>query len=261
MKEDRFGGVNYGTIELEETSLSPSSSSSSSQKCSVLEAASNQIAVVTGAGMLSLPFAASAVGWSVLLLLFCLTIAFCYSYLLLVYSIEKVREIYEGSPVVVDYTLLGRESFGVGGDKFVLAILISELFLALVSFFINIALNLIVIFPSVTMTTAIILSALLTFGLSLANMKFLSRVTGVGNIMTILTVLALALSGIFLPPNPTPLQYKFFDPSGIAVSLGVMAYCFGGHGALYVIICSLIHSFSPLVHKSINQWLEENVSH
>lgn len=205
----------------------------------MLEAASNQIAVVTGAGMLSLPYAAASMGWSVLILLFILTISFCYSYLLLVYSIEKVRLRYQGSSIVVDYTILGRESFGSGGDKFVLAILISELFLALVSFFINIGLNLNVIFPSISLTIFIFFSTIFTLFLSHANMKLLSRVTSIGNIMTVLTVLGLALSGMYLPEDST-LEYKFFDARGIAASLGIMAYCYGGHGALYVKLYLLI---------------------
>jgi hypothetical protein len=42
--------------------------------------------------------------------------------------------------------VLGKEAFGPKGDKIVLGILGTELFLALVSFFINIGINLTVIF-------------------------------------------------------------------------------------------------------------------
>jgi solute carrier family 32 (vesicular inhibitory amino acid transporter) len=182
--------------------------------------------------MLSLPYAASAMGWSVLLLLLILTACFCYSYLLLVYSIEKVRTRHAGSAITVDYAVLGREAFGPGGDKFVLVILISELFLALVSFFINIGLNVHVILPWINVASAIFLAAVITAALSFADMKLLSHVTAFGNGMTVLTLLALVLSGVFLPETDSPPNQKLFDSKGIAVSLGVMAYCFGGHGAL-----------------------------
>jgi solute carrier family 32 (vesicular inhibitory amino acid transporter) len=219
----------YGAVDLSERVAERSNNGSN---CTALEAASNQIAVVTGAGMLSLPYAASAMGWSVMLLLLILTMSFCYSYLLLVYSIEKVRTRYAGSVVTVDYAVLGREAFGPGGDKFVLVILISELFLALVSFFINIGLNVNVILPWVSVASAILTAAAVTVALSFADMKLLSHVTALGNSMTVLTLLALVLSGIFLPVTDSPPDQKLFDGKGIAVSLGVMAYCFGGHGAL-----------------------------
>ena len=49
---------------------------------------------------------------------------------------------------LIDYTVLGKEAFGKGGDRIVLGILGAELFLALVSFFINIGINVNVIFNS-----------------------------------------------------------------------------------------------------------------
>jgi amino acid permease len=231
------GMKSYGSVEIGhgggDSSEERSGGNQNTNNCTAFEAASNQIAVVTGAGMLSLPYAASAMGWSVLVLLLVLTSCFCYSYLLLVYSIDRVLLRYQGSTLTVDYAFLAREAFGPGGDKWVLVILISELFLALVSFFINIGLNVHVIFPSIDVATAILGATTIATALSFADLKILSRVTAFGNIMTILTVVALALSGMYLPvEESSPTEWKTFDAKGIAVSLGVMAYCFGGHGAL-----------------------------
>jgi solute carrier family 32 (vesicular inhibitory amino acid transporter) len=228
----------YGSVEIGEIEESSGGIQNKNyNNCTALEAASNQIAVVTGAGMLSLPYAASAMGWSVLVLLFILTLCFCYSYLLLVYSIDRVLLRNQGTGLTVDYAFLAREAFGAGGDRWVLVILISELFLALVSFLINIGLNVHIILPFVDVATAILCATAIATALSFADLKILSRVTAFGNVMTTLTVVAVALSGMYLPEtgdlnsSSTP-EWKTFDAKGIAVSLGVMAYCFGGHGAL-----------------------------
>lgn len=227
-----FDSVRYGSIESQR--IIDDSSETVDKKCTALEAASNQIAVVTGAGMLSLPFAAASMGWSVIILLGVLTGAFCYSYTLLVYVIDEVAL---HTDVLVDYVYLGKEAFGSGGDQFVLLILMCELFLALVSFFINIGLNANIIFPTLDISTAIVLSGLGALVTSYLNMKLLSRITALGNGMTVLTLIALILSGFFLPidtDSNSSSHYKWFDIHGLPISLGIMAYCFGGHGALYV---------------------------
>jgi hypothetical protein len=115
--------------------------------------------------MLSLPYTAAAMGWSAIGLMTILLVTFLYSYVLLADSIntvttlrqhrreERVLHPLRGSvheqqddTSLIDYTVLGKEAFGKYGDKLVLGILGTELFLALVSFFINIGINLNVIF-------------------------------------------------------------------------------------------------------------------
>ena len=110
--------------------------------------------------MLSLPYTAAAMGWSALVLMVILLVAFMYSYVLLANSIDTVTALryqrHQSRAILhvedaerdasekctlIDYTVLGKEAFGEGGDKVVLGILGTELFLALVSFFINIGIN------------------------------------------------------------------------------------------------------------------------
>ena len=116
--------------------------------------------------MLSLPYTAAAMGWSAIGLMVLLLVTFLYSYVLLADSINTVatlrqhrregRALHPVNPdssrarsennSLIDYTVLGKEAFGQYGDKVVLSILGSELFLALVSFFINIGININVIY-------------------------------------------------------------------------------------------------------------------
>lgn len=88
-------------------------------------------------------------------------------------------------------------------------------------------------------------------------MKTISKFTAGGNVATTLTVLALVLSGYFLhqalnsssveDEKIERLSYHGFSVKGIPVSLGVMAYCFGGHGAFPKI-------YSEMANK--NKYLE-----
>ena len=115
--------------------------------------------------MLSLPYTAAEMGWSAIALMIFLLVVFLYSYVLLANSINAVSSLREqrrqertfqplseananngDDNCLIDYTVLGKEAFGRNGDKFVLSILGTELFLALVSFYINIGINVNVIF-------------------------------------------------------------------------------------------------------------------
>lgn len=182
-----FDDISYGSIDPGESLTE----SFSEQKCTLLESASNLIAVVTGAGMLSLPYAAAAMGWSALVLLVILLVCFMYSYFLLVHSIEQVKRRHIHNPIMVDYVILGKEAFGKGGDKIVLVLLMSELFLALVSFIINIGVNTNVIFRSITEAEAIVLSGIASGFLSFLDMKHISKFTSCGNIMTVCSKLSI----------------------------------------------------------------------
>jgi amino acid permease len=198
-----FDDIGYGSIDTSEGLTD----SQSDPKCTQLESASNLIAVVTGAGMLSLPFAAAAMGWSAILLLVILLLCFMYSYFLLVHSIEQVKRRRMHSPVMIDYVILGKEAFGDGGDKFVLVLLMSELFLALVSFIINIGVNTNVIFRSVTEVEAIVLSGVVSGILSFLDMKHISKFTSCGNIMTVCLVKYMPVIRHSLPVNSSHIDY------------------------------------------------------
>jgi len=200
--------------------------------CSQVECASNIIAITTGAGMLSLPYAGRSMGWCAVGLLSALNAMFMYSYVLLVASIDTVSTRMSNAKALIDYSVLGRESFGPGGDMLVMSILATELFLALVSFFINIARNINSVFPFVSMETVVCVAASLALALSFLDMRALSRVTAGGNVMTVMTMLALIASGISLPEHSRRhAEHVFLSPQGVPLSLGIMAYCYGGHGA------------------------------
>lgn len=209
--------------------------------CTVFETTCNLLTILTGSGMLSLPYAAAACGWSAMGLLVLLCSVFMYSFELLAksmeehYSHENTYRSRHISYYNIDYLSLGQISFGQYGDKIVLSVFGTEVTLALVSFLMNIGINLHVIHSDISVNQGILLAAALTCVLSFANLKTVAFSSFVGLALTLLTVAAILISGMELRGNSAILEtreYEIVNFSGIPISLGLIAFCFGGHGTL-----------------------------
>lgn len=258
------------------------SPSNEEPKCSVFETSCNMISLITGSGMLSLPFVASSMGWSAIFLLLILASCYIYSFSLVGKSIEyfleaenlsntretinrghygalnntefnlkrdssneeegsqdggvtKRRE--EESQPTTDYLSLGKASFGKLGGRLVALCLSIELLLALVSFFINIGINITVINDRYDSIVGIFIAAGISLILACLKMKFAAYSSALGLMMTSLTLIALIISGWKV--SNASLQeigkdirrYKIWDFEGWPISLGLISFCFGGHGA------------------------------
>ena len=134
-----------------------------------------------------------------------------------------------------------------------------ELFLALVSFFINIGLNLQIVFPSLDVVYGISIAAVLTLVMSMMGLKYAAYTSALGVCLTSLLLIALMVAGLQLPTTDiitntitttltttkhhknhtsgsmeaistmiSPRQYELFVPSHLPMSLGLIAFCFGG---------------------------------
>ena len=190
--------------------------------------------------MLSLPFAAAESGWSAVAILVALCAIFMYSFELLAKSIEELYDqdnLYKFSHIYnynIDYLSLGLRAFGKNGDKIVLCIFGTEVTLALVSFLMNIGINLHVINTDISVDHGILLAAALTCALSFTNLKTVAYSSVIGLVLTLLTVMAILITGLQLN-DQTMLdtrRYELLNLSGVPVSLGLIAFCFGGHGTL-----------------------------
>lgn len=227
---------NYGSLPVIEDTIG-SILPENSNKCSVLETSFNLIAVITGAGMLSLPFAAKSMGWSAFLALLFLGAIFMYSYQLLVESIECYRRKFlpfhfPGSHHHIDYITLGKEVFGPIGEKIVLFVFGIEMLLALTSFLINIGLNFHFIIPSISVTTFILVASLVTIFLATFELNIAAYSSALGLTMTVFTVIALIWSGSAFNFPSEWKEYDYFRWEGVSMSLGLIAFCFGGHATL-----------------------------
>ena len=121
-------------------------------QCTVFETSCNLISVLTGSGMLALPYAAAQIGWIAIPLLLLLGCIFLYSFHLIAQSIEtRYKYInstsqptyipYDLSHYQIDYLHLSKLAFGYHGDRIVLVVLSLELFLAQVTFYMSIGMQ------------------------------------------------------------------------------------------------------------------------
>ncbi len=212
-------------------------SSRNVQQCSVFETTCNLVSVITGSGMLSLPFAAANMGWSVIITVLGLGAIFIYTFDLLARSIDVLERQSANKSISIDYVTFGTLAFGSNGYTLVFTIFSLEMLLALISFLINISINLQIIFPSISLTTGILGSAALAWIFALQDMRLAAYASAFGLCMTALIVCALLLSGAELGMEADSAdlgqrRYKLFSLSGVPLSVGLIAFCFGGHGAL-----------------------------
>lgn len=230
------------------------------KKCSIFESTSNVLTLVTGSGMLALPFAAKCLGWSSIILLITMASVYMYAFFL----VSRCIELYEHSSrcdyrridehqhtqsndetIVIDYQVLALKTIGSWGSIVVSCGLCVELGLALVSFFINIGLNLEAIIPSLSPSGGILIACLLSMILSTLPLKDMAYTSALGIAMTLWTLVALVISFFAMKsqpmeyisiPNSLPIEvhrdYQFVQWSGFPISFGIIAFCFGGHGAL-----------------------------
>lgn len=216
-------------------------------KCSVFDTTCNLISLMTGTGLLALPYAAMTMGFSANLLLVFLAIVYFYTLSLVASSIDFLhqRNTYnllkpnDNIPILtIDYLSLGSAAFGPLGGRIVGFSLAAELLLALVSFFINIGLNISTLNNNIHPFVGIIFASLLSMILSSFHIKFVSYSSALGVAMTFLIVITLLISSLQVERESINSSYdvkdKKFDQlnlSGVPLSLGLIAFCFGGHGA------------------------------
>lgn len=267
----------YGSVanETERSQIAATLSS----KCTIFETYCNLVSLITGSGLLALPFAAKAMGWSAVLLLIVLGCIYMYTLYLVGQSIEflhirrveTLSRIASSSSTIAtthdnnlshqqaiasnnlsqispDYLSLGQAVFGEFGGKIVAISLAFELTLAIVSFFINIGLNISAINPKVHPIMGIYIATFISLILSSMNMKLAAYSSAFGVLMTSLVILSLALSAGDLMEYENSLNissnqriYVLSNITGFPVALGLISFCFGGHCASPSIYTSMMN--------------------
>jgi vesicular inhibitory amino acid transporter len=230
--------ISYGSIESGENestgllSLLPDTV----VKCTNFETAMNIVKVIAGSGMLSLPFAAKSMGWSAVGVLLILGCIFLYSFQLLAEAIDIYRRKYanqiESNHFIVDYIALSKAGLGQFGEKLVLTTFSVELLLALTSFLINIGLNIHYVIPKLSVSFGIIMAALVSFFLSLFGLNIAAIASALGLGLTFFIILSLLWSGLAADISADEKKYEVLNTQGIPISLGLIAFCFGGHATL-----------------------------
>ncbi len=259
MVDDLYGIHMENVGEKSEVPESPA-------KLTILETSSNLVSLVTGSGMLALPAAASLVGWTSLVCLVVLASIFIYMFALISESIESLvvrkrcgalvdnissamdknenvdNSSSQANSVLssipsnissIDYTALGKAAFGKYGDVLVGIVLAIELLLALTSFMINISVNMRVVYPNIPIEFGIIATSLTSCVLSTFDLHKISYTSAIGVSMTALVIVSIFIAGNTLPSNSSMdhRNYNYCRLSGLPMALGLISFCFGGHGA------------------------------
>ena len=208
--------------------------------CSALQASSNLIKVILGAGMFYLPFACASMGWTAIALLILFGAITLYSMSLIAECVDIVLE-NKPSWTSVSFADLGQAAFGRTGRNLCSVSIVIEFTLAAVSMLINIAVNIHTVFSSCSLTSGILIASVLTYFLChVNNLHQFSYLSAFGNSIVLLSILILVISGeqyIHSVSNTAP--HKFYDPSGVPSSMGLVAFCYGGVGAYPKIYMSL----------------------
>ena len=169
--------------------------------CTVNDTTWNIVGLVTGAGMLSLPYAARKVGWMCVPILLICSILFIYTMALLGTTMGSVG-LKEGK----SYTELGANTFGRSfGGKLTTLALALEIMMALVSFLINIAMNVSYLNEHILVEYTIAISAVLTLFMTMLSLNAVAYTSAVGFVCISITCVTLgrSCSFLFLPSHLT----------------------------------------------------------
>ena len=207
---------------------------------SVLQASSNLIKVILGAGMFYLPFACASMGWAAIALMVLFGCIALYSMSLIA---ECVDVVYENKPswTSISFADLGQAAFGSTGRTLCSVSIVIEFTLAAVSMLINIAVNINSIFESCSLTSGILLASIITYLLChINNLNHFSYLSACGNSVVLVSIAILVISGIQCMRLSSDLtSHKLLDLSGVPSSMGLVAFCYGGVGAYPKIYMSL----------------------
>jgi len=164
---------------------------------------------------------------------------------------------------IANFPGIAREAFGNRGCVCLSAVLYFELFSCLAIFLVSLGDHLHVLFPSLSQARHMTIAA---FALTLPSAilrtpKLLSYLSTVGTFATVSVVLAVVLSAASMffvalrvddlaagglmaagkeeDAGVGALEYKVYDPAGLSLALGIVAYCFSGHAIVPSIYSSM----------------------
>jgi amino acid permease len=128
------------------------------------------------------------------------------------------------------------------GGNLCLASLATEFSLASVSLLINIGVNINTVFPAISIIQGIFISSVVSVLLvNIEDLKSFSYISSFGNSFILLSMAVMVISGtqFQMSEEISAHAYKYFDASGIPLSLGLIVFCYGGIGAFPKIYLSL----------------------
>ena len=237
----------------------PSTKKEEDSKATFAQCVFNMCNTLMGIGLLALPFAIASAGWVAgILVLIGATVVTWYTCLLIGRSMNgdprpthffdesKDSCIRMRSPIT-GLPQIATEAFGTAGNVLLSAVLYFELFSSLCIFLVTMGDHLYVLFPMLsTDTHTVIVSILLAIPTALLRTpRLLSYMSMVGTSSTIAIVLSVAAAAIIEGDVSQEMvaqeqsetinvqsTHSLWVSSGIALSIGLVAFCYSGHAII-----------------------------
>ncbi|KAL6639910.1 hypothetical protein ACP70R_022220 [Stipagrostis hirtigluma subsp. patula] len=234
------GGSEVAQLEIAASSRAPDAGGDAS----FVQTCFNGLNALTGAGLLSVPFALSEAGWLSLALLAGVAAACWYTGLLLARCLAA-------DPAIRTYPDVGQRAFGRGGRLLVSAIMYAELYLIAVGFLIIDGDNLDKVFPGARVSLGpvslagkklfVVIVALVILPTTwLRNLGVLAYVSAAGvfaSAVIFLGVLwAAAVDRVGFSGRGTRTVLR---PNGLPTALGLYTFCYCGHGVFPTLYTSM----------------------
>jgi len=207
-----------------------------------VEAAFSITNTVIGAGILSLPYAFAVSGFISAPICLVLTFVYFYTATLIGKAMElaqPIAKLHKIPKMAQDWPFLGMAAFGDMGQRLVSIFLSGELYAILVSYLVVVGSNLVVLFPSISKSEAIIGATALVFFLMLVPHWLLAYVSLIANLSTIICVLAFIYTGLYLPHTAPSSDWVFVAPLGLPIMIGIVNFCFVAHSVFPTIYQSM----------------------
>ena len=206
----------------------------------------NTTNALLGLGLLSYPFAFRSTGWSGFALLIFLSIATCYSAILIRRCVERIQPDFEGE---ASFREIGFAAFGNAAGFFILIVFSVEMFLACSAYIVLVADNLAKLLPFASQVTWMVIATAVMIPTSWPkNFSFLAYF-GVFGIFASLFLLVVVVSegfskksspGSILHPDHT----SMFELSTFPMSIGLYMSGFAGHAVFPSVLASMKHQES-----------------
>ena len=150
-------------------------------------------------------------------------------------------------PELHSFPAIARAAFGETGCLLLSATLYFELFSCICIFFVSIGDHLHLLFPSVPTSTHVLVVGCVSMlpTIVLRTPALLSYLSMVGTVATVAVCVSVVVSAVVKGDAPVDVnskpRHQLWDPSGVVVALGLVAYCFSGHAIVPSIYTSMRH--------------------
>lgn len=208
----------------------------------MVETVWNIINLVIGGGVLSMPFVCKLAGWSGLIIVFFMSVFFCFTATVVGTVLNKLlTDLETADPPLPresrDFAMLAQLAWGKWGVRVTAVFLIIENWSAAIVYMLFVGVNINIV-SGLDNAVGTIASGVLSLIMVYMPLKLLSYVGMVGVLFASFSVLLLMTEGFLVHQEIT---HADLDVNGIGTAGGVVLFCFAGHACLPNLYWSMRH--------------------